>query len=201
MTTEFAEDCNEIEDIKHANKSHKKMLMCDHCSERYRHKRDLDIHVQTFHKYVNEKKKHVCHQCSERYIHKRDLDKHVKRMHRETYNCDQCEKTYFSAGGLRHHKLTNHCIRGTYKCDQCDKTYYTKEGLQKHTKMTKHPRPSKSYPCHLCSKTCKSQTALEYHLQSFHYAKEINQLFKCDHCSFTSFYRPQLRDHTQIHNK
>ena len=217
MTIVFSEDCNEVKAkpvtdpkgaiISNIHKEEKK-FKCDQCSERYRHKRHLDLHVQTFHIHVNEKHRHVCHQCSDRYRLKGDLDEHIQMMHPETYNCDQCDKTYSSKEGLRYHtrtkhrirKVTKHRIPGMYKCDKCDKTYSSTGGLRNH-KMTNHRR-TKSYGCHLCTKTCKSQSALEYHLQSFHYAKEINQLFKCDHCSFTSFYRPQLRDHTQIrHNK
>ena len=208
MTTDIAEDCDKFEattvtDIKHANKSHiqeeKKMHACDHCSKKYWLKRDLKRHVQDFHK-----KMFMCDHCSESYRLKRHLKLHVQTFHK--YKCDHCSARYRLKGDFDQHMRMMHppTHQVSYECDQCDKSYSGIHGshtLRKH-KSQKHPFYMKTYSCHLCQKTCKSQIVLDFHVTTHYLDERISKPFKCKLCDKNFTCKPYLKIHLRkMHDK
>ena len=80
------------------------------------------------------------------------------------------------------------------------KTKVTKEKLAavKRPILARDSKAKKGkFKCDQCSKTCKSKTALEFHLTSDHVAEKISRKFRCKHCRYTSFNRSYIKIHTE----
>lgn len=109
------------------------------------------------------------------------------------YQCDGCNKSYSTYGGLSKHKQF-HCnsqIQKQFSCKYCDKTYTSLGALKMHIRT--HTLPCK---CKICGKCFSRPWLLQGHVRTHTGEKP----FKCEICSRAFADRSNLRAHMQTHS-
>lgn len=109
------------------------------------------------------------------------------------YQCDGCNKSYSTYGGLSKHKQF-HCnsqIQKQFSCKYCEKTYTSLGALKMHIRT--HTLPCK---CKICGKCFSRPWLLQGHVRTHTGEKP----FKCEICSRAFADRSNLRAHMQTHS-
>nr|UXP11870.1 snail1 [Lottia goshimai] len=108
------------------------------------------------------------------------------------FQCDACQKSYSTFGGLSKHKQF-HCaqqIKKDFRCKYCDKSYSSLGALKMHIRT--HTLPCK---CKLCGKAFSRPWLLQGHIRTHTGEKP----FSCQHCGRAFADRSNLRAHLQTH--
>ena len=121
------------------------------------------------------------------------LQERQRKIVIETYECDQCQKTYSGKGALYTHKKSVH-QRIKYACDQCDYQAAQKVNLTLHI-QSKHE--GVKFACDQCDFQGTGQNYLKEHIQ----AKHEGIKYDCDQCTFTASWKAMLRKHKSVNHK
>ncbi|XP_041376414.1 zinc finger protein SNAI3-like [Gigantopelta aegis] len=112
--------------------------------------------------------------------------------HPPRYQCEACNKSYSTFGGLSKHKQF-HCasqVKKEFKCKFCDKSYSSLGAMKMHIRT--HTLPCK---CKLCGKSFSRPWLLQGHIRTHTGEKP----FICPHCGRAFADRSNLRAHLQTH--
>ena len=151
---------------------------CESCGKRFRHKGNMQRHVNTIHKKCEE---FSCHLCEYKTIHKHFLKNHVKRVHQRVkrFHCDQCDYKSYDSGNLeRHCKMVHLQIKSRFSCEICDYKTFLAANLTRHVKAV-HLR-IKAYSCHLCDHKASTSQTLRIHINNKHNVDPVTH--ECIQC-------------------
>ncbi|CAF0773072.1 unnamed protein product [Brachionus calyciflorus] len=121
------------------------------------------------------------------------LDETVNSSNLARFQCDGCNKSYSTYGGLSKHKQF-HCssqVQKQFTCKYCEKTYTSLGALKMHIRT--HTLPCK---CKICGKCFSRPWLLQGHVRTHTGEKP----FKCEICSRAFADRSNLRAHMQTHS-
>ena len=155
---------------------------CDSCGNLFRHKGNLQRHVNTIHKKGTE---YSCDSCPYKTIHKHFLNNHKQRVHQQIkrFSCDHCDYQTFDSGNLeRHCKMVHLQLKSRFSCDHCAYQTYLQANLNRHVK-TVHLK-MKNYECHLCDHKSASSQTLRIHINNKH--SNNPETFACHCCGKNS---------------
>ncbi|XP_071567340.1 uncharacterized protein [Temnothorax nylanderi] len=134
-----------------------------------------------------------CDQCDKVFKKKRYLNVH-KTLHSEPHICNVCGAKLTSDYYLRMH-MRRHNKEFTEFCNICNKGFYLKANLKTHMSMHTDQKPC---ICEICHKTFGNRTYLRIHMK-LHSQPETRKKFKCDICSFETFYSYCHKEHMWTH--
>ncbi len=157
-------DLNHHSTAKHRNKANARFT-CPQCDFAAYYEGKLKSHIASVHE---KQKKFKCEECSDyKTANRSHLRQHVDSVHRQIrHTCDQCESSFASKDGLRHHTVTRHGDGGKkIVCDICDfrtsaNVYLKNHMLNMHT-VTKDEK--ESFSCDVCDKVFSKKTYLQRH--------------------------------------
>lgn len=113
---------------KHIRRVHQqKSFVCEQCGCAFRHRFELNSHVQTAHEGV-EKKKWPCDQCNAKLNTKYSMLRHKKLVHSNVstiYKCGDCGKVSLSEEAMQAHKRYVHKLKRDHVCSICGKAFKT----------------------------------------------------------------------------
>jgi len=145
-------------------RKHKQSLnfKCDLCGRKYPYEKDLIRHKKASH-FDNR----TCDICGARLKGEQSFREHME-LHDEnrerSYSCDECGKSFFRAGQLKHHKKC-HSDDRPFSCDVCSKSFKYRDNLNKH--LRSHNKDM-YFKCEECGKTFSFKSALTKHLKRIH---------------------------------
>jgi hypothetical protein len=87
----------------------------------------------------------------------------MQSITKQTFNCEQCNKSFASKGNLNHHTRTIHDNTMSFYCDKCEKVFNQNGNLKLHLK-TVHEN-IRTFNCGQCSKSFGMKQQLEQHLR------------------------------------
>ena len=124
--------------------------------------------------------------------------KMTHEINRKIFQCEICQKEFFSNGILKKHKEI-HAYRETnreknIKCDICDKLFHSRDLMVIHKKV-QHIEERKVYKCQQCGKECFD---MKKHNNRCH--SSIEKAHSCDICEKPFSNKSDLKFHLQIHN-
>ncbi|KAM6895686.1 uncharacterized protein FYW49_019557 [Xenentodon cancila] len=111
------------------------------------------------------------------------------RRRRPRYQCDKCDKKYFSRASLIMH-YRNHTGETPFLCSYCGQGFRASSNLELHLRIHTGERP---YTCHICGKT--SNQSLMRHMRM--HRGERNYL--CTECGKSFLSAAELRLHMRYH--
>ena len=127
-----------------------------------------------------------CDQCNKKYYSKHALNNHYCKDS-ERFKCNLCDKTFSSKYVLKEHMNRNICTGETFECDICKKNYNKMGNLNKH-------KCGSIEQCDQCQKIFTTKKALKLHM-NMHKVKPL----KCDVCAMKFLYPNSLKRHKMVH--
>ena len=184
--------------IKQEEESSAGKYECQLCGNKFRHKGNLQRHVNTIHKKAEE---YACSTCDYKTIHKHFLNNHVKRVHQQIkrFHCKLCDyKSYDSANLDRHRQMVHFQVKSRFKCQLCDYQTFLAANLNRHVK-TVHLK-IKSYNCEYCKEfSCSTAQTLRMHMNNKHNIDPVTH--DCRHCGKKFKALHNLKRHTKSIHK
>ena len=100
------------------------------------------------------------------------LRQHFKKHHSfdaKKFNCEYCEKEFFTKRRLLDHKISAHqrIIPQEHLCVECGKTFVSLERVNEH-KALMHKTDAIMHNCKICKKSCKNERIYKAHTKSNH---------------------------------
>ncbi len=94
----------------------------DNCDKIYKTKKDLDRHIERFHKQIRNFK---CDTCDVQFYTNYELTAHKNQIHNDErkFECDLCDKSFKINGALTTHIKEVHSDERRFVCKDCDKTF------------------------------------------------------------------------------
>ncbi|XP_012060160.1 PREDICTED: zinc finger protein 260-like [Atta cephalotes] len=132
-----------------------------------------------------------CDQCHKIFKKKKYLNVH-KTLHGAPHICQMCGAKLTSEYYLKMH-IRRHNKQFTEFCKICNKGFYLKAVLKYHMAMHIDEKPC---ICEICHKSFRNQVNLRNHMKIH---AETRKKFKCDICSFETFYNCYYKEHMWIH--
>lgn len=134
-----------------------------------------------------------CDQCNKVFKKKRYLNVH-KTLHGEPHICHMCGAKLTSDYYLKIH-MRRHNKEFTEFCNVCNKGFYLKATLKTHMSVHTDEKPC---TCEICHKSFGNRAYLRSHMK-IHNRPETRKKFKCEICSFETFYSYCYKEHTWTH--
>lgn len=188
---------------KHLRMMHDKSANCIECSRQVPNGLSLHEHLRSHFKgfiHPDGQEVNICEGCGLSFRTKSSLLKHFSLHHslskQNTYRCQECTYTCFTAKHFSDHMLNLH-NRNPFQCEDCGAGYKHKANLDDHIKA-KHG--SVDIPCDKCGKTFKTKTSLFVHRREQHELGDSRKV-KCDVCSFEAKGIRNLKKHKETHSK
>ncbi|XP_062448873.1 transcriptional repressor CTCF-like [Rhea pennata] len=148
--------------ILHKHTENVAKFHCPHCDTVRARKRDLGVHLQKQHSYIEQGKK--CRYCDAVFHERYALKQHQKSHKNEKrFKCDQCDYACRQEWHMIMHKRT-HTGEKPYACSHCDKTFRQKQLLDRHFKRYHDPNfvPA-AFVCSKCGKTFTRRNTMARH--------------------------------------
>ena len=163
-----------------------KPYVCSTCGERFAYSTVLKNHQATH----SDERKFKCNICPDnRYFKtKVQLSNHMKFHYEPSYQCEVCQKSFFTKSQLTIHMKT-HTGEKPYVCSTCDKRFAQKQHLQNH--QTTHS-DERNFKCNICpdDRCFKTKGQLSNHMR-FHYEPK----FTCLRCNKKFHTSTNLKSH------
>ncbi|XP_026464997.1 uncharacterized protein LOC113367622 [Ctenocephalides felis] len=135
----------------------------------------------------------MCSICNKIFLTSVDMQKH-KRKHNEEYlQCNLCDRTFTTIGGLKYH-LKTHTGTKNHKCPFCGKKFTANVNLNAHIK-TVHSEV-KPHLCNICGKRYTTIDHLRKHMV-YHTGE---RKFQCNVCGKDFTQNSHLTQHSWIHS-
>ncbi|XP_063371411.1 oocyte zinc finger protein XlCOF6-like isoform X2 [Cydia amplana] len=228
----------------------KKINTCKFCCQWFTEKIDLENHME-IHKVTEEitDDQFSCEVCDQKFTEDSQLKEHELDEHniyrgrrddinapnknaerfkdddenRKIYQCELCQKIYYSGNGLKSHMMIHagekphtcdvcqkkfrhkghlkvhiqiHSQNRQYpfNCDVCDKKFTLKSALVRHIRTHTGEKP---HACEICKKQFALQTTLDSHM-CFHRGEKP---FSCEICQKTFAFKYTLQKHRRFHSE
>ncbi|XP_053698834.1 zinc finger protein 540-like [Sabethes cyaneus] len=203
--------CNTNESTKTSSEElmrmqEKKRLQCPLCPNKYYQVHQLKYHLKThqskslckkkYKKAMLPEGKRICPICGKNFERNPFYFETHMKFHRKEkdFQCDQCEKAYFTKHDLRNHKSTIHASH-TLLCGYCGKSFGTRQAFTRHQLI--HDNSTNSYHCTFCPKSYPTAGSLKYHVMKHTGEKDS----KCELCGHEFRFRYMLTQHLiRTHN-
>lgn len=148
---------------------------CEHCGKSYSIKYTWQQHVKT-----HTEGRPKCPECGDTFASAFGLFRHRVRNHDvehnfKTFNCQHCDKSFFSISELTLHQQRHSSDKG-FVCPECSKAFSVKGNLRIH--MRTHAK-EKLYKCDLC----ENSFSHPYSLVSHRRIHTNDYPFKCEICN------------------
>ena len=180
--------------IRHEEKEHngkEKTLSCNNCNKKYSNVNALNHHIAVTHQIMETK--FTCELCGSQFLSKANLSNHRKLVHEhpQSFQCEQCEKTFTINHNLLRHMREEHNDRNKnldyiedldkvdyLKCDYCEQLFKRKSNMLRHVNSV-HSDASqelnaKTFQCDDCPKSFLRKDALKRHKKTQHSLKNIS---------------------------
>ncbi|KXJ74187.1 hypothetical protein RP20_CCG014165 [Aedes albopictus] len=196
---------------------HDVKIVCDKCGTDFSSEKKLKNHNERYHSKGADKIASVvkCELCHRTFVDASAYRSHLTGLHQikddhlsrkldedRLYECDHCDKRFWSINTIRYHVLVHRHYRD---CDQCSESYRSRQELRDH-KLAAHP-----VQCPFCPKTFFSKTSCRSHASKKHGMVQIKLLatdgnvtyewrrlvFKCASCEQDYEYFRELSDHNK----
>ncbi|XP_055525290.1 zinc finger protein 134 isoform X7 [Wyeomyia smithii] len=140
--------------------------------------------------FPNLSRKRICPICGKNFERNPFyLETHMKFHRKEKdFQCDQCEKAYFTKHDLRNHKSTVHSSH-TLLCGYCGKSFGTRQAFTRHQLI--HDDSTNAYHCTFCPKSYPNAGSLKYHVMK-HTGEKGS---RCELCGHEFRFRYMLTQH------
>ena len=169
----------------------KSSFKCDECDRVYSNKLSLYKHVHDHHKQT---RLYPCSQCDRVFHQKYLLRDHVKtHSGLREWQCDLCEKAFYTKGNLLVHRRGVHTESGPFLCDLCGATFKSKGSLRAHH-MDQH-EGIKNYQCTHCGQRFSRSQLLKRH-EVFH---TVGMHHRCNICDREFRYLYEYYAHVNEH--
>ena len=162
--------------------------MCDFCGKKFKTKSSLKKHYIDAHDGLgvnNEEPENAesfqCDQCEKTFPEAHNLKIHIRRVHEATRDhvCKVCQKAFASAFKLNHHIRVVHEGEKNHVCSICGKAFGTGSDMRKHVRKVHEKK--KEFQCEHCDFGCNNRKTLVNHWKKEHdLDEEIN--YKCESC-------------------
>lgn len=130
---------------------------CKDCSQAFRTKLSLDLHVKRIHKM---ERPHECQDCGKKFFLQTELDEHATTHTGEKKHiCETCGKAFAHRKTLKVH-MKRHTGDKPHVCSQCGASFLLAHRLKEHARKHTGERP---YVCDQCGETYTSSTYLGHH--------------------------------------
>ena len=202
-----------------------KPFKCVHCEGAFISMNALIKH-EVVHDDMNCIKCYKCDLCDREYPKFYNLNRHFTRTHplqhsnkqtsykygtsQETFQCDQCNKTFYFAHALyTHHRKMHALEKLSLKCVNCDKEFKFITSLMRHEATVHKSMATRNYHnCNECGKKFFTFCSFYSHRRTFHNGIPYKPPEKCKPppvlCTICgkTYHRNFLKKHIeQIHNK
>jgi len=143
----------------------------------------------------------ACAKCGRHFSSTKTMHTHVRRVHdalncahigggtpstddsvvadHRPYTCDQCAKTFTSAGNCRAHEISKHSDAKQYACPVCTKLFKWKSNVSNHVRSVHSEPHVRPFVCTLCARTFKTADNMRDHTRSTH---TVDKPYECDVC-------------------
>ena len=179
-------------------KSSQSFFACESCSEKFRSKRDLLLHMK------KHGKKHQCSKCDKEYADLGRLQKHVRQSHSdskskgggESFSCSTCSRNFGNKETFAYHSRYVHTQVRPFGCNICKKWFKTFKYLKLHLSLCHAHGLSKMKVVKGKGKRrmCSYKSVIDFMKMKRTESKEVPKLrIACPDCkklltSITSFY-------------
>jgi KRAB domain-containing zinc finger protein len=206
-------------------------LTCDLCGENFSGKSKIRAHMREEHRPPAYKSCHICGKFYKpRYLEihlqihagtlvgcgvcgkqmkPQSLMNHMAYVHRtdEPFGCEVCGKMFKSKRNLHDHMKIH---ERRYQCDMCGRHFALNTQLQDH--RLSHINPE-TFACKICAKVLCDKKGLAQHMNNIHpadgvrvkkekkEAKQLEKVFQCTLCDYSSVCKGNLKKHCQRHEK
>ncbi|KAF7268379.1 hypothetical protein GWI33_018481 [Rhynchophorus ferrugineus] len=205
----------------------KKSAKCYVCGEQFPLRKELLQHLKTAHVIniskdkTNKIGKHECYICNQIFSSYGSLAYHMSKHQGRRYNCDICDKWFYTKNQVDIHKQIHNrdktlvicpiCGKGfhyqsglfyhmkihtnerNYKCVYCPRSFYTKNSVKRHELTHTGARP---YDCKFCDKKFRSLGEVKKH-QFLHTGERP---YHCKYCNMTFIQMHNLKVHLMTHS-
>ncbi|XP_045529269.1 zinc finger protein 197-like isoform X1 [Pieris brassicae] len=166
-----------MDKLKMHSKKHS-FVECPLCNKIFKSQPFFEKHMVRHQRKFNSNRKHIetCSFCERDYSNENELSLHVNKVHLQIkpYNCDMCEKQFYTELNLRSHKKL-HNVKSREECTFCHKTFMCRKSLVIH--LRKHIDIKPHY-CPVCSKSFYSESSMKYHMKKLHGGRYCCRLCK-----------------------
>ncbi|XP_038217113.1 zinc finger protein 184-like isoform X1 [Zerene cesonia] len=177
---------------KHIKRHHDtQCLLCDKFFKtQVHHDRHMQRHIMKFKK-SNREETLTCSFCEKACINENDLSLHVNKVHllMKPYNCDMCEKQFYTEYNLNCHKRL-HTMFSKEECNFCSRVFKCRKNLVVH--LRKHINIKPHY-CPVCSKSFYSESSMKRHMKMYHGGR-----FCCRLCRTVVDSNTDLKNHIKV---
>ncbi|XP_048002936.1 uncharacterized protein LOC125239408 [Leguminivora glycinivorella] len=167
-----------------------KIMECDACGQKFKHRRGLVIHIQTIHEKTRSAK---CDLCGVVLSNRANMRAHLRAHEdRRPYRCafKGCGKRFKDASGRTKHEIKHYPER-QFPCKICDRLFTREHRMQKH--LTTHMAKVKKVECNYCGVRFYNKNYLTTHIERMHGRKK--QKYVCDLCGLVTTNKPSIVMH------
>ena len=184
---------------------------CEDCDFSTNQKHNLKDHVAALHEGIV---LYRCSVCSDyKTYHKKSVESHIKNNHKDSratiiktelrekrkYNCEECEYSTDLLQLLKGHRDRKHNKLVRFQCSLCDYKNYSQGNTKVH--INKNHNGMNANVLKIDYKKYKGDETSGYYKKRER-IQNLNGLFRCSECDYTSHNENQLRDHRRsIHQK
>ncbi len=125
---------------------------------------------------------------------RQEADSSTTASDKEFLECPDCKKSYESRYGVRYHLRNTQCVG--YECDYCERSLPTEGGMKRH-QATSHDKSiaehdnNKKHHCETCGKEYNSRGGLKYHYKNTACKPPV----KCSNCGDVFINEHGLKTH------
>ncbi|KAJ8973930.1 hypothetical protein NQ317_001136 [Molorchus minor] len=167
-----------------------KVRLCPICKKFLVDGRQLQAHINAFHKKPVTFK---CQKCNKSFKYKRTLDKHMidfKEFKNCNYRrCKVCGEKVNRMEYEEHLKLHT----GRFICENCGRDFATLISLRRHDEI-KHQTKEEKHLCPICGTMYSSREYLNFHMRC-HREQDEGVMYLCDQCPRSYVTRIRLMCH------
>ena len=136
-------------------------------------------------------KRSLCNDCGKTFATAGSLKTHINIVHKRIlpYKCKFCVKAFYSSHHLQTHVNSIHKRLKQFLCTECGRGFVLMQHLTRHIKIV-HQKIK--YECHICQKALATVTGLKTHIESIHSGSGG---VRCEVCGQTLAHSVALRAH------
>jgi len=153
-----------------------------------------DSNALRLHSKIHGEKTFQCQYCDKKFFSKTSLNTHESAKHTKKGHrfCDTCGESFSTGRGLESHMKAAHDIENRFQCKLCQRYFLTEDGFKAHEAQ----QACKSYYCAPCDRyfTCMSKLRKHEQNHSWH-EQNMNKAFPCNLCSKSFTRLTRLTEH------
>nr|CAD7453897.1 unnamed protein product [Timema tahoe] len=169
-----------------------KEYKCPSCSKYFRHRSNLNQHIQI---HSGEHNVFKCPHCFKGFSRRKHMIEHTVTHGGEKmfdYKCPECNKSFNNRSNLRRHRLI-HSGDKPFKCHDCGKAFNRSSHLKEHKFV--HTGEERPFECPLCGRGFYNRSSLKVHMITH----TDYRPFSCDKCTKCFHRKSELNRHVITH--